>query len=171
MTRPDEPGRVDNVDGTDEPTPIDGDDGCENIDDLIDLEAEKERDEEQKSKAEEEDKKEEEKKEEEKEKKKEKKEEDGDLIKIFTVSIPAITLGYQLQLRNHCDWTCEVVFLDRWHDLEDFRYWVRYLWDSDSFLFGQTKEVPLFFPWWQESCRVSKDSGQVQEVGRECREH
>ncbi|CAP71207.1 uncharacterized protein PODANS_6_5762 [Podospora anserina S mat+] len=96
MTRPDGPGRVDNVDGTDEPTPIDGDDGCENIDDLTDLEAEKERDEEQKRKAEEEDKKkEEEKKDEEK---------------------------------------------------------------NDSFLFGQTKEVPLFFPWRQESCRVSKDS-------------
>ncbi|KAK4662683.1 hypothetical protein QC763_605762 [Podospora pseudopauciseta] len=77
MTRPDGPGRVGNVDGTDEPTPIDGDDGCENIDDLTDLEAEKERDEEQKRKAEEEDKKkEEDKKGEEKKKEGEKKEEE-----------------------------------------------------------------------------------------------
>ncbi|KAK4651381.1 hypothetical protein QC762_605762 [Podospora pseudocomata] len=91
-TRPDGPGRVDNVDGADEPIPIDGDDGCENIDDLTDLEVEKERDEEQKRKAEEEDKKKE-------DKKKEEKKKDGDWIKIFTVSIPAITLGYQLQLR------------------------------------------------------------------------
>lgn len=46
MIRFDGFGRVDNVDGIDEFIFIDGDDGCENIDDLIDLEVEKECDEE-----------------------------------------------------------------------------------------------------------------------------